>query len=87
MPKLPRYGDVKCDRTRDRTPLAAALDYRGIGQRNGEDVLHPRLVRGRYLETEPHVNTGIFGQPSLFCYEHTSAGFSRGGVSTAPASS
>jgi hypothetical protein len=50
-------------------PLAA-LDCRGIGQRNGEDVLHPRLVRGRYLETEPHINTAIFGQPSLFCYEH-----------------
>jgi hypothetical protein len=27
-----------------------------------------------------HVNTAIFGQPSLFCYEHPSAEFSRGGV-------
>jgi hypothetical protein len=43
----------------------------------GEDVLHPRLVRGRSLETEPHINTAIFGQPSLFCFEHPSAEFSQ----------
>jgi hypothetical protein len=36
----------------------------------GGDVLHPRLGRGRYLETEPHVNIVIFGQPRLFCCEH-----------------
>jgi hypothetical protein len=31
-----------------------------------------------------HVNTAIFGQPSLFCYEHPSAEFSRGGVVDEP---
>jgi hypothetical protein len=33
----------------------------------GEDVLHPRLVRGRSLETDTtcqYCNTAIFGQPS-----------------------
>jgi hypothetical protein len=25
----------------------------------------------------PHINTAIFGQPSLFCYEHPSAEFSQ----------
>jgi hypothetical protein len=29
MPKLPRYGDIKCDRTRDRTPLPTAVVCRG----------------------------------------------------------
>jgi hypothetical protein len=32
----------------EASPLPAALDCRGIGQRKGEDVLHPRLVRGRW---------------------------------------
>jgi hypothetical protein len=50
-----------------RPPLPAALVCRGIGQRNGEDVLHPRLVRGRYLETEPHVNIAYLG--SLVCFK------------------
>jgi hypothetical protein len=52
---------------------AAASHHLGLWRnwtRKGEDVLHPRLGRGRYLETEPHVNTVILGQPSLFCYEH-----------------
>jgi hypothetical protein len=35
----------------------------------GEDVLHPRLGRGRSLETDT-TYTAIFGQPSLFCFEH-----------------
>jgi hypothetical protein len=63
---------------RDRTPLPAALVRRGIGQRKGEDVLHPRLGRGRSLETDTtcqYCNTEIFGQPSLFCFEHPSAEF------------
>jgi hypothetical protein len=54
--------------------LSGALVRRGIGQRKGEDVLHPRLVRGRYLETEPHVNTAYSG--GLVCsVMNTSAEF------------
>jgi hypothetical protein len=48
-----------------RPSLPTALVCRGIGQREGEDVLHPRLVRGRSLETEPHVNIAYSG--SLVC--------------------
>jgi len=51
---------------------------------SGEDVLHPRLVRGRYLETEPHINIAYSG--SLVCsVMNTGAEFSRVGVSTASA--
>jgi hypothetical protein len=36
----------------------------------GEDELHPRLVRGRSLETDTTCHYCMLGQPSLFCYEH-----------------
>jgi hypothetical protein len=36
----------------------------------GEDELHPRLVRGRSLETDTTCQYCMLGQPSLFCYEH-----------------
>jgi hypothetical protein len=54
----------------------AASRRRGLSRNwktKGEDVLHPRLGRGRSLETDTtcqYRNTAIFGQLSLFCFEH-----------------
>jgi hypothetical protein len=54
---------------RDHNAQALAAFSRPGLSRNwttkGEDVLHPRLVRGRSLETEPHVNIAYSG--SLVC--------------------
>jgi hypothetical protein len=54
----------------------AASHHLGLSRNwktKGGDILHPRLVRGRSLETDTtcqYCNTAIFGQPSLFCFAH-----------------
>jgi hypothetical protein len=52
MPKLPRYGDIKCDRTRDRTPLPAAV------------VSRTDQIPARRLGNGPRF--GFHSKPTLF---------------------
>jgi hypothetical protein len=69
----PRTVDVAACRQIQQMPahrFPPPWSVEELDKTKGEDVLHPRLGRGRYLETEPHVNTVISGQPSLFCYGH-----------------
>jgi hypothetical protein len=58
------------------SPLPAALVRRGIGQRKARTSASPpsSWAVSRNRTTRQYC---IFGQPSLFCYEHPSAEFSQ----------